>query len=262
MIADEVRRQRHGVATTFVRVATVPADLSAPLASTNAAGEIRIIGAPTSRGAAVDRVREVVAAANGVPVSAYSLSDLESVASSDGSPLRSLLEELRRAGLELVAEAAVDTLGDAQRSLEAVKLAGLVLARVTVDRSPSPDPVPLLKLVADLQRRVGLLRAFAPLPRRFNPSAPSTGFDDIRRVALARVVVDNVPSIQVDWTLYGPKLAQVALTVGADDLDAVAVADDQSQGRRRSPIEEVRRNILAAGFEPVERNGRFDRLAK
>jgi aminodeoxyfutalosine synthase len=91
---------------------------------------------------------------------------------------------------------------------------------------------------------------------------PTTGYEDVKRVALARVIVDNVPSIQVDWSLYGPKLAQVALTVGADDVDAVSPEDDTAQGRRRAPLEEIRRNIRAAGQEPVERNGRFEMLAR
>ena len=125
-------------------------------------------------------------------------------------------------------------------------------------KSPSPDPLPLLKAVADLQRVVGVIRGFAPLPRKVNPAVPTSGYDDVKRVALARIVVDNVPSIQVDWALYGPKLAQVALTVGADDVDGVSADDDMAQGRRRSPLEEIRRNIIAAGQEPVERNGRFD----
>jgi len=73
-------------------------------------------------------------------------------------------------------------------------------------------------------------------------------------------VVDNVPSIQVDWSLYGPKLAQVALTVGANDVDAVSAEDETSEGRRRAPLEEIRRNIRAAAQEPVERNGRFEVL--
>ena len=261
-MADEVRRRRHGASTTFVRVASVSVDPSAPLTAFGAAGEVRIVGTPASRQAAVARVRAVAAAAGGVPVSAFSLADLETLASADRAPLRSLLQELRAAGLELVAEAPIDALADARRSIEEVHVAGLTLARLTVDRSPSPDPLPLLTSVADLQRAVGVLRVFAPLPRRFNPAAPSTGFDDVKRVALARIVADNVPSIQVDWALYGPKLAQVALTVGADDVDAVSVDEDAAQGRRRSPIEEVRRNIQAAGYDAVERNGRFDRLSK
>jgi len=107
-----------------------------------------------------------------------------------------------------------------------------------------------------------VIRAFAPLPRALNPAAPTTGFDDVRRVALARLIVENVPSIQVDWTLYGPKLAQVALTVGADDVDSVSAEDDAGEGRRRAPLEEIRRNIRDAGQEPVERNGRFDALVR
>ncbi len=142
----------------------------------------------------------------------------------EGVTLRALLEELRAAGLELVGDAAVDALQDARRSIEEVNIAGLALARLTVDRAESPDAMPLLKAVAELQRGVAVLRAFAPLPRRVNPAAPTTGYDDVKRVAMARLVVDNVPSIQVDWSLYGPKLAQVALTVGADDVDAVSPA--------------------------------------
>ena len=103
-----------------------------------------------------------------------------------------------------------------------------------------------------------MIRSFAPLPRKFNAAAPSTGYEDITRVALARLMVDTISSIQVDWALYGPKLAQVALTVGADDLDAVSPEDDVSQGIRRSPLQEVQRNIRAAGLDPVERGGRFD----
>jgi len=122
--------------------------------------------------------------------------------------------------------------------------------------------MPLLKAVADLQRAVAVVRAFAPLPRRVNPAAPTTGYEDIKHIALARIVVDNVPSIQVDWSLYGPKLAQVALTVGADDVDGVSAEEETTEGRRRAPLEEIRRNIRAAGQEPVERNGRFDVVSR
>jgi len=262
MLADDVRRRRHGVRTTFVRVADVPlAADGAPIASPSA-GEIRIVGTPASRAAAIARVTDVAAAANGVAVSGFSLADLEELSAREQVTLRALLEELRTAGLELVAEAPFDRLHDARRSIEEVNIAGLALARLTIHQSSSPDPLPTLKAVADLQRGVAVIRAFAPLPRKMNPAVPTTGYDDVKRVALARVVVDNIPSIQVDWQLYGPKLAQVALTVGADDVDAVSAVDDMSEGVRRAPLEEIRRNIRAAGQEPVERNGRFDVLKR
>ena len=45
---------------------------------------------------------------------------------------------------------------------------------------------------------------------------------------------------------------------GADDLDGVPASDDAPDGRRRAPIEEIRRNIEAAGFSPAERDGLFN----
>ena len=257
MLADEARRRRHGRRTTFVRVAVVAVEGSLP-ASLGAAGEVQIAGAPSGLRAAVERVGEVSSWARGVPVSGFSLADLEQLSTSEGVPLRSALEELRAAGLELVADAPIDVLRDSRRSIEEVNIAGLTLARLTVHRLPSADAPALFKRVAELQRAVGVIRAFAPLPRTLNPSVPTTGYDDVKRVAFARLMVDNIASIQVDWSRYGPKLAQVALTVGADDVDAVSPEDETGAGRRRAPLEEIRRNIAAASQEPIERNGRFE----
>ena len=262
MMADEVRRARHGAATTFVRVAEVGAEPGAPIDVPPGAGEVRISGVPADAKAAEVRVREVAAAAGLIPVSGFSLADLEQLAGRERVTLRTLLEGLRVAGLELVAEAPFDLLRDPRRAIEEVNIAGLTLARLTVHQLPSADVPELMKRVCALQQQVGVIRAFAPLPRRSNAAVPTTGYDDVKRVALARLFVESIPSIQVDWALYGPKLAQVALTVGADDVDAVSPAADAGTGARRAPLEEIRRNILAAGFEPVERDGRFDRRGR
>jgi aminodeoxyfutalosine synthase len=197
-----------------------------------------------------------------VPLSGFSLHDLEHLSAVERITLRELLEGLQGAGLELVADAPLDRLQNPCRAVEEVNIAGLTLARLTIHRLPEVDGSALLKAARELQRGAGVIRAFAPLPRRLNPAAPTTGFDDVRRIALARLFVENIPSIQVDWSLYGPKLAQVALTVGADDVDGVSAVDSMSEGRRRAPLEEIRRNIRSAGFEPVERNGRFETMAE
>jgi aminodeoxyfutalosine synthase len=262
MLADGERRRRHGTRTTFVRVVQMSADPAelpgAPLRLPAAAGELRIEGAPSSRAQVLERVQEAADIAGPVPLSGYSLADLEQLAAREKVTLRALLEDCRAAGLELVAEAPVDLLQSARRAIEEVNIAGMTVGRLTVHRLQDPNMIALFKSVVELQRQVGVVRAFAPLPRTMNPALPTTGYDDVKRIALARLVVDNVPSIQVDWSLYGPKLAQVALTVGADDVDSVSAEDDMSEGRRRAPLEEIRRNILAAGQDPVERNGRFD----
>jgi aminodeoxyfutalosine synthase len=130
-----------------------------------------------------------------------------------------------------------------------------MVPRLTV-HAASKDLAHVLERVNTLQAEVGGIRAFAPLPRTSSVAQPSTGYDDVKLVAASRLAIDSIESIQVDWALYGPKLAQVALTMGADDVDSVSPLQGDL-GRRRSPIEEIRGNIKAAGLEPVERDGRF-----
>ena len=94
--------------------------------------------------------------------------------------------------------------------------------------------------------------SFDPLARVPPVDKPTTGYDDVRMVAMSRLALKDVGavpiSIEVDWTLYGPKLAQVALTFGADHLDAVPATSDPQLGPRRATVEDVERNIRAAGF--------------
>ena len=123
----------------------------------------------------------------------------------------------------------------------------------------APDPLALLFAVVDAQDRVGGIAAFAPLPRHPG-TTPSTGYEDVKLVAVSRLVADNINHVQIDWIQYGPKLAQVALTFGADDLDDVSASDHAPAGRRRAPLAEIERNVQAAGFTPVERDGRFNPL--
>ena len=88
-------------------------------------------------------------------MSGYSLADLEVLAAQERVTLRDLLEELRAAGLELVAEAPFDRLRDAKRSIEEVNIAGLRLARLTIHQLPTTDIESLYKQIAALQYDVG-----------------------------------------------------------------------------------------------------------
>jgi aminodeoxyfutalosine synthase len=254
MIADEVRRARHGRATTFVRVA----DLRLPLVEGDAivvppsAGEVRLVGRFAGIEAASATVRRAMTAAGDVPVTAFSLADLEKAA---GSTVRltAWLAALRDAGLAAVADAPLDGLDAPAECLRAARTAGLPVARLVFDAPVAGGPLAAVRLAAALAEAADAL-ALAPLPRR--PGEPTTGYADVKAVALARILLD-VPHIQVDWALHGPKLAQVALTFGADDVDNVSAIDDVAEGRRRAPLEEIRRNIRAASLEPIERDGRF-----
>ena len=250
---DEERQRRHGSRTTFVRVFEVHADaVPAALPASAEAGEIRVIGRPQSIDAAVDAVKRARQLAGAAPLTAFSLADLVELAE---GRLPALLASLRSAGLEIIAEAPIDLLQDVAGAIRAAQDAGLLVPRVTVNTA-SRDVLQVIGRARSLQEAVGGIRAFAPLPRTSSIAHPSTGYDDVKTIATARLVADNIDSIQVDWVRYGPKLAQVALTMGADDVDSVSPLQGDL-GRRRSPIEEIRGNIKAAGLEPVERDGTF-----
>jgi hypothetical protein len=254
MLATTVRRRLHGTAATYLRVFDVKAPKEPwPLEVTGEGGEIRVFYTPDTLNAAIDIVTKAREIARGIPVSAFCLFELSRLPEG----LAVVLSALKQAGLELITQAPVDRLKAPEQALEAVTDAGLQLARLTINETPERPWTAVCRAVAEYQTKLGSIRAFAPLARKIDPTQPTTGYEDVRRIALSRLLVLNVDTIQVDWTLYGPKLAQVALTFGADDIDSVSAEDDNSKGHRRSPVEEIHRSIRAAGFEPVERDGNF-----
>jgi aminodeoxyfutalosine synthase len=254
---DEERRRRHGAHTTFVRVIEIHAGaVPAGLPASAHPGEIRVTGRPGSFDAAAAAVTAARAIAGGIPVAAFSLSDLLDVAGGSLPALAQGLRALAGAGLEIVADAPLDLLPDPAAAIATAREAGLQVPRLTVHAAAGGDHLDLIAKARAVQAAAGGIRAFAPLARVSSVAQPTTGYDDVKTIAVARLVVDNVDSIQVDWSLYGPKLAQFALTVGADDVDAVSALDGDL-GRRRSPLEEIRGNIKAAGLEAVERDARW-----
>ena len=255
-LADERRHALCGDRVTFVRVVEIDVTGGQGTAALPPrAGEVRLGGRPADVAAAVAATRRLREAAGRTPVTGFALDDLVDLCDANASALREALGALREAGLARIAEAQADR-GDDPRWIELAAAQGLPVARLTV-ASPGSDGREIAARVAGWGSAVASIRAFAPLPRIAAPR-PSTGYDDLRRVALARLVVDNIGSIQVDWRLYGPKLAQVALTFGADDVDAVSPIDALEHGWRRAPLEELTRNVSAAALVPVERNGRFE----
>ena len=121
----------------------------------------------------------------------------------------------------------------------------------------------LLQLRA-LQDETGGFQAFIPLA--FHPEntafahLPSaTGLTDIRQVAVSRLLLDNFPHIKAYWQMLTPKIAQIALRFGADDLDGTVVEEKiyhdagaiTPQGMTRG---ELCRLIREAGRIPVERD--------
>ena len=250
---DDVRRAMHGAKTTFARVFEMHVGAPAQaLPGGVQAGELRIVGTPASVDAAVAAVRAAVALAGEVPVTGFALPDLLTLGA-----ISTVAAALKQAGLKAIAHLPIDRIDDAVDVVAGIRAAGLSINAITIDRLDDGARLQLCERARALQAAGGGFRAFAPLPRTMSIAKPTTGYDDVKMVALARTVATNIPSIQVDWQLYGPKMAQVALTVGADDVDSVLAVDAGALGTRRSPLEEIKGNIKAAGLEAVERDGLF-----
>ena len=101
--------------------------------------------------------------------------------------------------------------------------------------------------------------AFHPANTAMEHIGTTTGFADIREIAVSRLMLDNIPHIKAYWVMMTPQIAQIALRFGADDLDGTVVeekiyrdAGGATSGSLRRG--ELLRLIREAGREPVERD--------
>ena len=235
MLADDVRRARVGETVTYARDA-----------------ETRLTTLPATIDETLAAIRSAKASAN--EVAGFSLADIIDRCR-DGSwgPLTDVLATLASAGLTAIAEAPVDRIADVTAALQAAAGAGLPVECLSLQKPWTGSRTDYILKVRSIVEQFPSIQTVAPLPREQSIAVPTTGYDDVRAVALARLALPTVKRIQVDWSQYGPKLAQVALTFGANDLDRVSTVDDESLGRRRTSAEDVRRNVAAAGFTAIER---------
>ena len=130
------------------------------------------------------------------------------------------------------------------------------------------DRVDHLVRIRELQDETRGFVTFIPLA--FQPwEAPAmklpetTGFDDLKTIAVSRLMLDNVPHIKSYWIMIGPRLAQVGLSFGADDIDGTVteekIAHDAGAPTAQSmTVHELVRLIREAGRKPIERDTVFN----
>ena len=90
----------------------------------------------------------------------------------------------------------------------------------------------------------------------------TTGTQDLREIAVARLLLDNIPHIKAYWVMITPGLAQVGLSYGADDLDGTIIAEEiahlagakSPQGLTQGELIHL---IQEAGFEALERDNLY-----
>ncbi|MBI2825279.1 MAG: aminofutalosine synthase MqnE [Planctomycetia bacterium] len=129
----------------------------------------------------------------------------------------------------------------------------------------------LLRL-RELQDQTGGFQTFIPLA--FHPD--NTGLShirkpsaimDLRTMAVSRLMLDNVDHVKAYWIMLGVGTAQTALAYGADDIDGTVrheliYHDAGAETPEILSVDEIRRLIVEAGREPVERDTLYRRIER
>ena len=225
--------------------------------------------------------RELKARFPWIQIKALTMVELDFIARVDRLPLEEVVARLREAGLdscpgggaEIFAERARRLIcnhkTDGRRWFEVARTVHGMGIRTNCTMlyghvETPEERVDHLLALRELQDETGGFQCFIPLA--FHPEntafahlPPTDGRLDLQTIALARLLLDNVPHVKAYWIMVGEKIAQVAQHFGADDLDGTVVDEritlaaggTAGRGMARSRLEAL---IREAGRVPVLRD--------
>jgi len=219
----------------------------------------------------------------------FSPPEVHYLAERAGLPVRTVLERLRAAGLDSLPGGGAEILVDRVRRLTspnkcttdqwlhvmrtAHALGMPTSATMVFGHVETPaERIAHLARLRDLQDETGGFLSFIAWPFQAPNTAlaasgdlgpdwrPVSGAEYLRLLAVARIFLDNIPNVQASWVTMGPRIGQVALAFGANDLGSTMIEENVVAAtgcvHRASP-QTLRRLIEAAGFEARQRNSRY-----
>lgn len=212
-----------------------------------------------------------------IHIHSFSPPEVMHMASTSGLPVSEVIGRLKEAGLDSLPGGGAEILADRVRHLISPRkiswrqwmdvmqeahrqgmktTATMMFGHVETVR----ERVLHMVRVREAQDETGGFTAF--IPWSFQPlntrlgGAASTGVEYLRTLALARIMIDNVPNIQVSWVTQGIKLAQVALAFGANDFGSTMLEENVVRAAgviNRVTVEEIIECIRDAGWKPAQR---------
>ncbi|MDL2316647.1 aminofutalosine synthase MqnE [Desulfovibrio sp. OttesenSCG-928-A18] len=230
-------------------------------------------------------------------IKAFTVAEIAHFARQEGCDTAGILARLKEAGLAMLTGGGAEIFNPELRERicpekisgrEYLSIAGEAHARGIASNcsmlfghiESHGDRVRHLCALRGQQDKSGGFVCFIPLPfqpehnelarklsARGRASARQTarGLDNLRTIAVARLLLDNIPHIKAYWVMLGVKCAQAALHFGADDLDGTIMEEhighmagaDSAQAMTRRELEEM---IAGCGFTPVNRDALFTPL--
>lgn len=122
----------------------------------------------------------------------------------------------------------------------------------------------------ELQDATGGFQVFIPLAfhnegNRMSKLREPTAVDDLRVIAVSRLLLDSIPHIKAYWVMLGIKTAQTALLCGANDIDGTVTEEKiyhmaGSESPNALTLNDIRHLIEAAGLSPQERTTTYQEI--
>jgi aminodeoxyfutalosine synthase len=239
----------------------------------------------------VDTIRALHEALPDVHLKCYTASEIHHMTTLSGLSHEEVLRELRDAGLGSLPGGGAEIFADRVRRLVAPGKEHPDLWFATHDAAhrlgiPThctmlyghvetyEERIDHLLRLREQQDRTGGFLAFVPLA--FHPENTvferrgfrhTTGADDLKMLAVSRLVLDNVPNVKAYWIMMGMPLAAVALHFGANDVQGTVVREEIFQAAGASAgteqkVEELVRFVREAGRVPVQRDTLYNELRR
>ncbi len=218
-------------------------------------------------------------------IHSMSPTEIEFLAQEENISIRECLERLKAAGLQSLPGGGAEILVDDIRKqispkktrskawLDLMEEAHAIGLKTTATMvygfgESSAQRIEHLIKVREVQDRTGGFTAFIPWsfsPDKTEVECPrrQNGVDYLRMIAIARLVLDNVPHLQAGWVTEGPDVAQLALNFGADDYGGVLMTEEvvSATGLDYGVNEaQVVNMIREAGYVPAQRTTQYDTL--
>lgn len=236
----------------------------------------------------VDSLKAIKEVRPDVHIQAFTCVEIHHLATLAGKSVGDTLEVLKEAGLGSLPGGGAEVFSPRIRNLTCErKLPGdqwLEVARTAHQHGLRTNATMLYGHVETIEERLEHLDALRKLqdetggflafiPLAFHPKntamsdlSNTTGMNDLKNIAVSRLMLDNFPHIKAYWVMIGPKTAQVALSFGADDMDGtvkeevithMAGAETAQALGHKTLI----RLIKEAGRTPIERDTLYNVLA-